>query len=108
MSAPVTAGPSGRLLRAAWICPIDQPPLRDGWVHVVDGRIAAVGAGHDAPAAAEVEDLGSAVILPGLVNAHTHLELSWLRGQVPPSGDFLAWVGQLMALRTSFDPTIRR
>ncbi len=103
MSAPVTAGPSGRLLRAAWVCPIDQPPLRDGWVHVVDGRIAAVGAGHDAPAAAEVEDLGAAVILPGLVNAHTHLELSWLRGQVPPSGDFLAWVGQLMALRTSFE-----
>lgn len=103
MSARVTSGPAGRLLRAAWVCPIDQPPRRDGWVHVVAGRIAAVGSGQEAPAAAEVEDLGDAVILPGLVNAHTHLELSWLRGRVPPSVDFLAWVGQLMALRTSFE-----
>lgn len=103
MSAPVTSGPAGRLLRAAWICPIDRPPLRDGWVHVVDGRVAALGAGHDAPAATEVEDLGAAVILPGLINAHTHLELSWLRGRVPPGADFLTWVGQLMALRTSFE-----
>jgi aminodeoxyfutalosine deaminase len=103
VSAPVTSGPAGRLLRAAWICPIDRPPLRDGWVHVVDGRVAALGDGHDAPAAATVEDLGAAVVLPGLVNAHTHLELSWLRGRVPPSADFLAWVGQLMALRTSFE-----
>jgi len=103
VSGAVTPGGAGRLLRAAWVCPIDQPPIRDGWVHVVDGRIAAVGHGHDAPAHAEVEDLGAAVLLPGLVNAHTHLELSWLRGRVPPSRDFLAWVGQLMALRASFE-----
>lgn len=109
MSAPVTSA-AGRLLRAAWVCPIDRPPLRDGWVHVVNGRVAGVGAGHDAPAAADVEDLGAAALLPGLVNAHTHLELSWLRGRVPPTPDFLAWVGQLMALRTTFeqpdDPTV--
>lgn len=103
MSAPVTSGPTGRLLRAAWICPIDQPPRRDGWVHVVAGRIAAFGSGPNAPPADDVEDLGASVILPGLVNAHTHLELSWLRGRVPPSADFLTWVGRLMALRTSFE-----
>lgn len=89
------------LLRAAWVCPVAAPPLRAGWVAVHDGRIAAVGAGHDAPPAARVEDLGDAVLLPGLVNAHTHLELSWLRGRVPPGADFLTWVGGLMRARTA-------
>lgn len=89
------------LLRAAWVCPVAAPPLRAGWVAVHDGRITAVGAGHDAPPAARVEDLGDAVLLPGLVNAHTHLELSWLRGRVPPGPDFLTWVGGLMRARAA-------
>lgn len=89
------------LLRAAWVCPVAAPPLRAGWVAVHDGRITAVGAGHDAPPAARVEDLGDAVLLPGLVNAHTHLELSWLRGRVAPGADFLTWVGGLMRARTA-------
>lgn len=87
------------LLRAAWVCPVAGPPLADGWVAVRHGRITHVGAGHDAPAAARTETLGDAVLLPGLVNAHTHLELSWLRGLVPPADDFLTWVGGLMATR---------
>ena len=89
------------LLRAAWVCPVAAPPLRAGWVAVHDGRITAVGAGHDAPPAARVEDLGDAVLLPGLVNAHTHLELSWLRGRVAPGADFLTWVSGLMRARTA-------
>lgn len=88
------------LVRAAWICPVAQPPIRDGWVHIADEVVTAVGQGPGAPAAARVEDLGSVVVLPGLINAHTHLELSWLRGRVPPSADFLTWVGHLMRERT--------
>ena len=38
-------------------------------------------------------------ILPGLVNAHTHLELSWMRGQIPPAPTMPHWVERLMALR---------
>lgn len=89
------------LLRAAWVCPVHAPPLRDGWVAVHAGRILAVGQGVDAPAATRVEDLGEVAVLPGLVNAHTHLELSWLRGRVPPGPDFLSWVGALMRTRTA-------
>lgn len=91
------------LLRAAWVCPIAQPPLERGWVHVQGGRVTSVGQSHDAPLADRVVDLGAAVVLPGLVNAHTHLELSWLRGQVPPGPDFLSWVGQLMRARVRFE-----
>ncbi len=91
------------LVRAAWVCPVVSPPLPDGWILVNAGRIEAVGQGHDAPPADETRVLGSVAVLPGLVNAHTHLELSWLRGRVPPTGDFLSWVGQLMRLRTRLE-----
>ena len=51
-------------------------------------------------------DLGRAVILPALVNAHTHLELSYLHGRVPPEGSFSSWVRALMALRRQYpDPS---
>jgi cytosine/adenosine deaminase-related metal-dependent hydrolase len=91
--------PADILLRAAWVCPIDRPPLRDGWVALSADRITAIGHGHDAPPAARVQDLGAAAVVPGLVNAHTHLELSWMRGRVPPASDFLTWVGRLMSER---------
>jgi cytosine/adenosine deaminase-related metal-dependent hydrolase len=91
------------LVRAAWVCPVAGPPLADGWVHSEAGEITAVGRGHDAPPADRTLDLGAAVVLPGLVNAHTHLELSWLRGQIPPAVNFLSWVGELMRLRTRLE-----
>ena len=46
-----------------------------------------------------VRDLGHVAIMPGLVNAHTHLELSWLRGRVPPAATFHAWISRLMVTR---------
>jgi cytosine/adenosine deaminase-related metal-dependent hydrolase len=64
------------ILRADWVVPMDGPPIADGAVQVVDGRIAAVG-----PATGG-EDMRypDAVILPGLVNAHTHLEYAAMAG----------------------------
>ncbi len=87
--------------RAAWVLPIVAPPIRSGWVDVQDGRVRAVGApGEEPDARVDDEiDLGRVALLPGLVNAHTHLELSWLWGRVPPAVSFTAWVGHLIALR---------
>jgi cytosine/adenosine deaminase-related metal-dependent hydrolase len=84
------------IFRGRWVLPIAQPPLADGWVAVDGGRISAVGTGR-APAG-DVVDIDGA-ILPALVNAHTHLELSWMRGQVPPAPSMPQWVQRLMALR---------
>ena len=83
--------------RAAWICPIDQPPIKDGIIAVADGRIRAVGKPPVAPTG--LKQLGNVAIMPGLVNAHTHLELSWLRGRVPPAARFTDWVKLLFAIR---------
>jgi cytosine/adenosine deaminase-related metal-dependent hydrolase len=83
-------------IAARWVLPIDQPALAPGWIEVRKGRIVRVGSG-TAPAGAR--DLGRVAILPGLINAHTHLELSWLRGKVPPGDSFVSWVRRLLAAR---------
>jgi aminodeoxyfutalosine deaminase len=89
-------------LTAAWVLPISAPPIRNGFVTLDGGRITAVG--DRAPG--EVASLGNVAILPALVNAHTHLELSYLHGRVPPSTSFNDWVMALMALRRDHpDPT---
>jgi cytosine/adenosine deaminase-related metal-dependent hydrolase len=88
-------------LGAAWVVPIDQPPIRDGWVAVEGGRILAVGQrnGPEARVYGPLRPLGAVALLPGLVNAHTHLELSWLRDRVPPANAFTSWVKQLIIAR---------
>lgn len=85
--------------RAAWVCPIDQAPIRDGLVIVAAGRIVAVGDRGSGIGVQGIRDLGNVVLMPGLINAHVHLELSWLRGRVPPAGRFTDWVKQLFAIR---------
>jgi aminodeoxyfutalosine deaminase len=88
-------------LRARWVLPIAAPPIDDGWVAVADGRIAAVGRERRRGVRAGTADvdLGRAALLPGLVNAHTHLELSYLAGAVPPATRFTDWIRRVMTLR---------
>jgi cytosine/adenosine deaminase-related metal-dependent hydrolase len=87
--------------RAEWILPIADEPIRDGWVAVEAGRIIGVGAA----AQGEAVDLGRAAVLPALVNAHTHIELSYLHGRVPPKAHFNDWIRDLMATRRQYpDP----
>ncbi len=87
------------VVRAAWVCPISRPPIEKGWVAIEGRHIVAVGGPADAAPPGSVHDEGRAVIMPGLVNAHTHLELSWLRGRVPPAADFVDWIKQLFVTR---------
>jgi cytosine/adenosine deaminase-related metal-dependent hydrolase len=81
--------------RAAWVLPIDRPPIAGGAVTVDRGVITRV---EDQPSG-HAEELGTAAILPGLVNAHTHLELSWMRGRVPRGDSMPRWAAALVALR---------
>jgi cytosine/adenosine deaminase-related metal-dependent hydrolase len=88
--------------RADWVLPISATPIRSGWVTIDGNRIADTGAG----AVSSAVDLGRAAILPALVNAHTHLELSYLHERVPPGTSFVQWARTLMALRREYpDPS---
>lgn len=91
--------------RAAWILPIDQPPIRDGVIEVGDGIIRSIQPDFRRPMPGS-RDLGNVALLPGLVNAHTHLELSWLRGRVPPANRFTDWVKTLVAIRRGTEQAI--
>ncbi|HWX24277.1 MAG TPA: amidohydrolase family protein [Vicinamibacteria bacterium] len=87
-------GPS--LFTTSWVLPVSRPPLRDGWVEVRNGRVSALGAGESGLAA---RPLGPGILLPGLVNAHCHLELSHLENAVDTSRGFVPWVEELVATR---------
>lgn len=90
---------------ASWIVPISEPPIRDGWVAVDRHRIVAYGGdgshtqGSVRASGDREVDLGSVAILPGLVNAHAHLELSHLRNAVPPGDEFITWIRGVLAAR---------
>ena len=86
--------------RAAWLLPISQPPIRDGWLRTDRGRIIAFGHSRPGDFTADDEiDLGEVAVLPAVVNAHTHLELSWMRGRIPESTDFGEWLRAIINLK---------
>ena len=66
---------------------------------VEGGRITGIGDQGSGIGDHGIRDLGNLVLLPGLINAHIHLELSWLRGRVPPAARFTDWVKRLVAAR---------
>ncbi|HEV2860300.1 MAG TPA: amidohydrolase family protein [Pyrinomonadaceae bacterium] len=92
-----------KIYSARWVLPITSGAIEGGAVAVEGTRIAGVGAREDVAGrfpAAEVEELGEAVILPGFVNCHTHLELTAMRGFLEPEeGDFFSWLKKLTVAR---------
>jgi cytosine/adenosine deaminase-related metal-dependent hydrolase len=83
-------------LTARWVFPVDRAPLERGVVVLNGEKIVAVEPhGRLTPDL----DLGDAAVLPGLVNAHTHLDLTGMRGLAPPTPHFTDWLKQVIAYR---------
>lgn len=82
---------------ARWVLPITQPPIENGTVVENDGKITYVGPRDGAPAGDDYE-LGESILLPGLVNAHTHLELTAMRGFLEDA-QFTGWIDKLRQSR---------
>ncbi len=85
------------MFKSRFVVPVDGPVIENGAVVIRDGRIAAVGRANELQGAPLI-DYGDAVICPGFVNAHTHLELTHLAGKVPPARDFVDWLMRLAGL----------
>lgn len=97
---------TGRVYRAQWVLPISSPPIADGAVVVDGARIAWVGAAAEAPEGLVI-DLGACVLMPGLVNVHSHLELTALRGYLEDL-EFRPWILRLTRSREQVMTVERR
>lgn len=98
MSAPVPLLTARVRYHARWVVPIATPPLEDGTVITERDRIVWVGPRAHAPAGGRDEELGDSILTPGLVNAHTHLELTMMRGFLEDL-PFFDWVRTLTRAR---------
>jgi cytosine/adenosine deaminase-related metal-dependent hydrolase len=82
------------------------PPLENAWLVLDCGRIVGLGRGSPPGASRACVDLGDAIVLPGLVNAHTHLEFSELAEPLDPAGGLPAWIERVVvARRARAEPT---
>jgi cytosine/adenosine deaminase-related metal-dependent hydrolase len=95
---------SQMILRARRLLPVSSAPIDDAAVVVEKDAIAYAGPWHALPLhyrAMPVTDLGDATLLPGLVNAHAHLEHSALKGLTTPGRPFTEWVKEVLRERAA-------
>ena len=86
------------ILRANTVLPVSQPPVENGAVEISGSRIVAVGpwrnfTSHASHAAHhDVTDLGDVILMPGLINAHCHLDYTGMAGEFLPPKSFTDWI----------------
>jgi cytosine/adenosine deaminase-related metal-dependent hydrolase len=88
------------IVRAQIVVTIDGPPIENGAVAIREDQIVDVGKFSDvrkAHSADEVVDLGEQALLPGLINAHCHLDYTCLRGKIPRQKSFTDWIRAINA-----------
>jgi cytosine/adenosine deaminase-related metal-dependent hydrolase len=95
------------LYRADTVLPMAAPPLRRGAVRVEEDRILAVGPADELTAlpGEPVTELGECTLLPGLINAHCHLDYTAFRGAISAGHSFTEWIKNINALRRAFGPS---
>jgi len=88
-----------RTLRARWVLPISSAPIENGEVVIEGDRIVAVRHAIG-PTGTDVEDFGDAILMPGLVNVHTHLDYTVMRGLLEDI-PFFPWIRELTARKAA-------
>jgi aminodeoxyfutalosine deaminase len=94
------------IVRARTVVTMDRPPIENGAVAVSGNRIVDVGRFDDIKTgnAGNTVDLGEQVLLPGLINAHCHLDYTSLRGKIPPQKSFTEWIRAINAEKATLTP----
>jgi aminodeoxyfutalosine deaminase len=87
-----------KTLRSRIVLPLGTQPIEDGIVHLNGGRIVAVGRARDLSVGA-IEDLGDCILMPGLINAHCHLDFTVMRGAILQQESFAHWVRRINDLK---------
>lgn len=92
-----------KILKARYVVPISSEPIENGAIAFEKDKIVAIGKSDEIAKQfpeAETEDLSEAAILPGFVNAHSHLEITAMRGFLDKfDDDFNAWLLTLTKIR---------
>jgi len=88
------------------VLPISSPVITRGAVRVEGSKIVAVGSADELPAlpGEAVVDLGASTLMPGLINAHCHLDYTKFKGSIASRQSFTEWIKNINALRLSFTP----
>lgn len=95
------------ILRSRVVLPVNQPPLENGAVVVSGDRIVEVGRWRNLQGrfSGGVTDLGDSILLPGLVNAHCHLDYTHMAGMFPPPKKFTDWIKLITAEKATWSYT---
>lgn len=104
---------SHKIIHCRWLLPITSPPIEDGALWIVDGKIKAFGnrKALSLPARVPVIDLENTVVLPGFINAHCHLELAVgktiFNDVANQNAGFTAWLRNIIAYQAAITPVER-
>ena len=94
------------IIRARTVVTMDRAPIENGAVAVSGNRIADVGRFDDIKTrnAGNAVDLGEQALLPGLINAHCHLDYTCLRGKISPQKSFTDWIRAINTKKSELSP----
>ena len=92
------------ILRAKIILPVTAQPIEDGAVFIYGNKIRSIAPWKDLrPHRREkVFDLGEVILLPGLVNAHCHLDYTDMAGMLPPPKTFTDWIPLILSAKSGW------
>jgi cytosine/adenosine deaminase-related metal-dependent hydrolase len=99
VSRSASSRPRPLTLRCRWLLPPAGPPLENVWLRIERGRVAGIGRRDPPGRRGEVVDPGDALVLPGLVNTHTHLEFSDFAKPLAADGGLPGWIAKVVACR---------